>query len=443
LTSTDAENELGSEYEALLSFMYLSPIGLVRSDMGGLVDMMNPMAARLLMPLVKDCGLSNILDALATIAPELRTLVSEFEGERGAVCENYRLFVRPAKTQPIVLACSLIKVGENLLMTVLTDISRQVVAERRVQQTESWLAGICTNIKDFAFFTLDEHGRVEAWNSSIERLAGFSADDVVGKPLDLFYGPDQDRDGRLLEQVALARDDGWHMQECWCETKSGRRFWGQILVCVLREDAGGVSGYSVVIRDTSERRVTTDNLERLLTTDHLTGAHNRAHFIEVAEAEIARAKRHARPLSLVMLDADHFKTINDTAGHKAGDEVLKRLVAEAKGILRPSDAVGRLGGEEFALLLPQTLAQEAVVVAQRLRALVERSPVAYDGLSLKVTISLGVASLSGPNDDLDGLLEAADRALYEAKRSGRNCVCVVDAQADGTGRGSAIRTKRP
>jgi PAS domain S-box-containing protein len=310
-------NDLESEYEGLLSFMYLSPIGIVRSDKSGLVDMMKTLAAQLLMPLVKGGGIENIFDSLASVAPELRNLVSSFEPERGPVCENHRVFVTPAKDGAVVLACSIIKVGPNLLMTILTDISRQVAAERRARQTEAWLAGIYTSVNDFAFFTLDAQGCIEGWNPSVEQLTGFGEQEVVGRTLSRFYARDELVSHRSPEHIALTRDEGWHVEECWSESKTGRRYWGQILVAVLREEEGNITGYSVVLRDVTERKITSDNLARLLTTDHLTGVSSRAHFFETAGSEVARAQRHNRPLSVVMLDADYFKRINDTAGHQA------------------------------------------------------------------------------------------------------------------------------
>ncbi len=240
--------------------------------------------------------------------------------------------------------------------------------------------------------------------------------------LSRFYADDEIILHRLPEHIALTRDEGWHVEEFWCETKAGRRYWGQVLVAVLREEEGNVSGYSVVLRDITERKVHGDNLARLLTTDHLTGVTNRAHFFEIAESEVARAERHGRALSLVMLDADHFKRINDTAGHQAGDEVLKRIADEAKALLRMSDIVARLGGEEFVLLLPSTTAGEAMVVAERLRLAVERAFIETAAGQLNATISLGVASLGDANPTLQDLLAAADRALYDAKQAGRNCV---------------------
>jgi diguanylate cyclase (GGDEF)-like protein/PAS domain S-box-containing protein len=415
-------NDLESEHEALLSFMYLCPVGIVRSDKSGLVDMLNPLAAQLLMPLVKGGGIENIFDCLASVAPELRILVANYEAERGPVCENHRVFVTPARDGAVVLACSIIKVGANVLMTVLTDISRQVDTERRARQTESWLAGIYTSVNDFAFFTLDAEGCIESWNPSVMQLTGFGEVDVVGHTLSRFYAHDEVVLHRSPSHIALTRDEGWHVEECWCETKAGRRYWGQVLVAVLREEEGKVSGYSVVLRDVTERKVSSDNLARLLTTDHLTGVSSRAHFFEIAASEVARSKRHSRALSVVMLDADYFKRINDTAGHQAGDEVLKRIAEEAKGLLRESDTVARLGGEEFILMLPSTTTGEAMAVAERLRVAVERARIDTAAGQLKATVSLGVASLSPANPTLEGLLAAADRALYDAKRAGRNCV---------------------
>lgn len=425
-------NDIEAEYEALLSFMYLSPVGIIRSDLEGLVDMMNPLAAQLLMPLVKDGGIGNIFDSLASVAPELRNLVGSFGDERGAVCENYRLFVAPAKDAAVVLACSIIKVGADLLMTVLTDVSRQVAAERRARQTESWLAGIYTSVNDFAFFTLDAEGRIESWNPSVRRLTGFVESNVVGHTLSCFYARDEIALHRSPEHIALTRDEGWHVEELWCETVTGRRYWGQVLIAVLREDEDKVTGYSVVLRDVTERKITSDNLARMLTTDHLTGVSSRAHFFEIAESEVVRAERHGRALSVVMLDADYFKRINDTAGHQAGDEVLKRIAGEAKKVLRTSDTVARLGGEEFILMLPSTTAREAIMVADRLRVAVERARIDTAVGQLKATVSLGVASLSQANPTLQSLLAAADRALYDAKRAGRNCVRVEVAEQTGT-----------
>lgn len=164
-------------------------------------------------------------------------------------------------------------------------------------------------------------------------------------------------------------------------------------------------------------------LETQAHTDPLTGLANRRHFFESADAELARSRRYEAPLSLLMLDIDHFKEVNDAHGHRAGDRVLQKLAQTCLEVLRNVDVVGRVGGEEFAILLPETAREGAVEVAERLRAAVEAAEVVREeGVPIRVTVSIGAATLAG-NANLDTLMSQADDALYDAKHRGRNRVC--------------------
>jgi diguanylate cyclase (GGDEF)-like protein len=180
------------------------------------------------------------------------------------------------------------------------------------------------------------------------------------------------------------------------------------------------------------RWVERENLYREMSSiDGLTRVSNRRSFLERGESELSRARRFAgSPVACIMVDLDHFKKINDTYDHHAGDQVL----VAASGILMSSrrqyDEVGRYGGEEFALLLPNTTAATAAIVAERIRSTIAGTPVVVDGHRILMTASFGVASY--PSADiqcLNDLLKAADKALYEAKETGRNKVCVMDAAA--------------
>ncbi|WP_083637943.1 sensor domain-containing diguanylate cyclase [Caballeronia sordidicola] len=416
------DESLEAEHEALLSFMYLSPIGIIRSTLSGEVDMLNPLSVQLLMPLAGSGGVTNVFESLSDVAPELRNLASSFKAERGSVCEGHHIVLTPARERSTVLSCNILKVNDGTLMTTLTDISRQVEAERWARQNESWLAGIYTSVNDFAFLTLDAFGRVDSWNTSIEQLTGYAEVDVMGQTLDQFYAPDDVDDYRCPEHIALTREEGWHVQECWCQKKDGRRYAAQILVAILRENDGEFAGYSVVLRDVSERKITSDELTRLLTTDYLTGAMNRAHFFKLADKEVERSKRSGKPLSFVMIDADHFKRVNDTAGHQAGDKVLTQIVLEARRSLRSIDVIARLGGEEFCLMLPATAADGAMLIAERIRATIEALRIETEAGQLAVTVSLGCASLTNEIASVQELLAVADKALYTAKETGRNRV---------------------
>ncbi len=173
-----------------------------------------------------------------------------------------------------------------------------------------------------------------------------------------------------------------------------------------------------------------DNLEnvyhaelyRLATTDGLTTVYNKRYFIECIDREFSRAMRHNRSLSLVMMDIDHFKKLNDTYGHLAGDFVLKKTALLVKSNIRREDIFARYGGEEFALLLPETERWQAIKIAEKLRKIIERSPYKFNGTPIRVTASFGVASTYPGLVNPQQLIDIADKNLYTAKQNGRNQV---------------------
>jgi len=182
--------------------------------------------------------------------------------------------------------------------------------------------------------------------------------------------------------------------------------------------------FSIVENERAEEQIRELNnqLERLAMSDELTGLANRRAFLSRGEEEIKMARRYPAPLSLLMLDIDRFKNINDTYGHHIGDRVLQLVARTMQSLIREVDKLGRLGGEEFAILLPNTSVEEAGTLAERLRLAIEQQTLNSEGHSIGVTISIGVAALAPPLTDLDDLLRAADSALYLAKAEGRNRV---------------------
>jgi diguanylate cyclase (GGDEF)-like protein len=214
---------------------------------------------------------------------------------------------------------------------------------------------------------------------------------------------------RFYAGVPLTTHDGHHI--------------GTLCVIDMRPRELG-PGFLAILNDLA--RVVIDELElrMLATTDSLTGAMSRRAFKEQGARAAALALRHHQDLSAIAFDLDHFKAINDRYGHAAGDEVLARTVRAVTEELRDSDLVGRLGGEEFAVLLPQTARDGAMLTAERLRSTVESLVLTAGSDRLRVTASFGVASFNRTTRDLETLLGQADAALYRAKAAGRNQVVV-------------------
>ena len=171
-------------------------------------------------------------------------------------------------------------------------------------------------------------------------------------------------------------------------------------------------------------------LERLATLDSLTGLSNRRHFMAVAEMEWSRFKRYGRPLAVLMIDIDFFKSINDCYGHDAGDEVIKAVAGILQKHKRTSDIVGRMGGEEFALLLPEASSESAAAAGERFRGLVAECTVNANGERIPVTLSVGVGAAHEQTSGIGQMLREADMALYEAKRSGRNRICRFEPKSE-------------
>lgn len=329
---------------------------------------MTPIAAQLLLPVAGAGGVANLFSALADVAPDLRLKASGCTAERGPICEGLRIHVGATDGREArILACTLIRIEPGRLMAALTDLTEQVAQERRLKQAESWFSIILSGVKDFALLSLNANGRVQSWNESGERLTGHGRSEIVGHTLNVIYPPDEAVQGRALQQVDLARRDGWHIDEGWRRKKDGGLFWCQSLVSAMEERNGDVSGFSVVLRDVTEQKSNGDELRRLLTTDQLTGLANRSRFFELAEAEVARRERFGTPLSCLMIDVDHFRAVNDTHGHAGGDRVLCELADLFRRGLRTIDIVGRLGGEEFAVLLPSIGAAGARSLAELIR----------------------------------------------------------------------------
>ena len=417
-----------NEEEKLLEFLYAAPTGLVEIDAAGAIAMINPYAMKHLLPLAGARGASNLFTMLESSAPELRNLFDGFTEARGTVCDGHRITVDIGRhsdgREPKVLACTLVKLDSDRAIACITDITLQVTQERRLKQAETWFSSLMNDINDYAVVSITSEGLVDAVNASWTRQTGEAGDRLIGQTLSEIF-PEGGGAHRMAELLDNTARDGWHLDELWHARRDGSRYWCQRLLAARAGSDGELAGYTVVLRDIVRPAYDTDDLRRLLTQDHLTGAANRARFQHLFERAQQAWVQHGTPLSLIMLDIDHFKRVNDTHGHLAGDLVLAGFADTITKALRPADVFARLGGEEFAVLLAGSTLVEAGDLAERLRVLVAAMRVVTPQGELSITVSLGCATAVA-NDDL---LRSADAALYIAKRTGRNRVHTTDNNA--------------
>ncbi|SIR56178.1 PAS domain S-box-containing protein/diguanylate cyclase (GGDEF) domain-containing protein [Sphaerotilus natans] len=426
------ENPGTDEQQELLQLLYAAPVGLVQTDDEGRIALVNAAAAQLLLPLAIGASLANLLDLLGPAMPDLALRArSGAPGELLIDGEALALRVGPeGRQRPLVLSLTLRRLQAGQLVAVLSDITAQVERERRLRQNEAWLNAALTGIHDHAAVGLDAEGRVAHWSASATQMTGFAREAVLGRPATIFHAGGATTPERLLDRLHEARADGWSMDEGWLVRADGQRYWGSTMIVPVSGigDGDPPAGFSLVLRDISDRRDAHEQRRRASETDHLTGLANRRVFFEAGQREIERFRRAPRPLALLLLDADHFKRVNDQHGHAAGDEVLRQLAGVMLRSLRQVDVPARIGGEEFAVLLPSTGLEGARLVAERLRrAMAADTVTRADGTVIRYTVSIGLALMQADIAGLEALLERADRALYAAKAAGRDRL-VVDGE---------------
>lgn len=232
----------------------------------------------------------------------------------------------------------------------------------------------------------------------------------------------------ILMSVAVEGEDRFR-REIKAETSNGNQHF-MVTLSAMLDVTGRYEGAVVVVTDITGRKRLEEEILKLASTDELTGICNRRSFIEHLKAEIVRSRRYHHPLSVLMMDLDFFKEINDSYGHHMGDLTLKRFAETCLASLRENDLFARIGGEEFATMLTETGPQKAFQVAERVREKVSETPVSENGISFNFQVSIGVATLRDEDSDVEEILQNADQALYRAKRSGRNrVVSALEAEA--------------
>ena len=310
------------------------------------------------------------------------------------------------------------------LLASFIDLTERSAMEMRLRETEEQFQRMMHTMQD-VFYRTDAEGITRYVCPAVQQVLGYSADEIMGRPAADFYPHPQDRE--KLKQAILTqgfvRDFPGQMRR-----KDGQIIDISISSTVLLDEEGKFAGIEGIWRDITERRNLERELERRATTDELTGIANRRTILEQLTTAFERFTRKQRPLMVFILDLDFFKRINDNYGHVVGDRLLKAVVRTVQHEIRAVDRFGRLGGEEFIVILEDTDRTAATQIAQRILERMRRTE--FDlalAQPVRITLSIGATQAHTADRQPTQLLEHADSALYAAKEGGRDQLCWYEA----------------
>ena len=307
---------------------------------------------------------------------------------------------------------------------VSTDITHFKRLESELREKNALLESVLENV-DACIYTKDRARRYTYANAKMAAVVGRTPGELIGRTDEELVSAEVAADWRVLDDAVFQTGETQSGEEISTTPEGERRhFW--VVQIPQRNAQGDVVSLLGISTDFTEFYRLKEELARQANTDELTGVRNRRSLLETARQEFSRANRYGSPMSMLMLDIDYFKRINDGFGHDVGDKVLKAVAEACRRELRDSDVLGRIGGEEFGVLLPNTDIEGAAVVAERLRARVDALVLSGDwGEDIRPKVSVGVACIQGAGR-VEVVLKRADEAMYAAKAAGRNRVHVSD-----------------
>ncbi|MDO4720648.1 MAG: diguanylate cyclase [Peptostreptococcaceae bacterium] len=270
---------------------------------------------------------------------------------------------------------------------------------------------------------VDKNGIIEEVNPGFTELTGFQPEDVVGKNPKILQSGYHSQEFYDELWGTILSGDSW-TGRLYNVKKDGSKYWEKCTISPIFSRDGTITHFMGIKDDITTEKEAEDSLKAKSDTDYLTGIANRRSLMEKSTAAFIRAREEKRNLSILMMDIDHFKSVNDSYGHGSGDQVLKAFAELIKDTVRESDILGRYGGEEFMVALPNTGGKDALTIAERIRKNMKKKNFDFEEESVHISVSIGVASINEDTRTLAELIERADKALYEAKSQGRNQVLV-------------------
>jgi diguanylate cyclase (GGDEF)-like protein/PAS domain S-box-containing protein len=310
------------------------------------------------------------------------------------------------------------------ILTVIHDITGRKKMEEKLRENEQKYRFLTENSAD-VIWHINNGYRVDYISPADETIRGYKREEIIGQPIWNFFNPAGIKLVReKMEHHRQDEQDGKKKKstrfEIQQKCKDGSWIWTEICATPHYNENGILIGYHGISRDITERKQLLDELYHQATIDDLTSIPNRRHFMYLAEKEMKIAKRYHHPISIIVVDFDNLKRINDTYGHLAGDRALSVFSRIVQQIIREVDILGRFGGDEFLILLPETTQEQAYRVMERINQVLKSSPIFYQDESFSLSVSSGIASIENWTDTLEDLLNRADAALYDAKEDTQN-----------------------
>jgi diguanylate cyclase (GGDEF)-like protein/PAS domain S-box-containing protein len=340
-----------------------------------------------------------------------------------SLVQTWKGFLFVLTTGLVLFVALLRQLTKDRALLTLQHNQRQALRKRERQ-----LQVLMDNLPGMAYrCRYDRHWTMLFVSQGCARLTGYEPEDLINNRVASYASlMDEEDSERILAEVqaALDNDESFSL-EYGLTRQDGSRIWVWERGRGVEEEDGTVVLEGIVL-DISDRKTLENELEEMATRDPLTGLFNRREMSRVLEEELDRATRYQRPMAVLWVDFDHFKDVNDTFGHAAGDSVLRSISRLLLGSVRSVDAIGRFGGEEFVIVLPEMDLEEARDTAERLRCKVAEKPQPLgNGQEVPLTISVGVAVYPDHGQTASTLCAAADKAMYLAKQRGRNCVAMA------------------
>ena len=411
----------GDYHEWLRKFLNAFSIGILLMDESGLIRVANAAAHKIFdVPLAEPLG-----DISRFLAPRAAAQFNEdrerFVSGANFSRSNEQIFL-PGDGAARWVNCAFTvlpaqEAGQKLAIVTLMDVSAEKTALEQYELSEQRYRALFDAAAD-AIMVISPQGTLLDLNKATCAHVNMAREDLVGKHMrTIFTASRQQFMAANIEEI-LEKGEPRTFEALLTSPDSPI----PVEINAQLIEFQGQPAVLGIARDITERKILQARLEYQASTDPLTALNNRRHFLLKADQEFLRFKRYGTPFAMLMLDLDFFKSVNDTYGHQTGDALLREFARQMRVAFRHSDILGRIGGEEFSVLLLESSLHRGIEIAERLRRQVEKCPLRLNELAVPYTMSVGVTTAGGSDASLDVIMRRADAALYRAKRNGRNQV---------------------